>query len=442
MLKDKYLVGDRVIVNTAFGDTEYWGDRGTIDEGTDRNGWYLVRLDPPHVREHGALPLCEHELDKEEPLKVGDRVWCFPHQHFCGFEAEIAYIGKTDVAEVSGPSYPGIRLVRLNSMVKFDENHNQKRAYRRGKEIQFRSRGDDCDWTHISDPRWLPEYEYRIAPAKAPMPKPKKTRAPKDGAWLEHDGCPVSPVAPTTLVDVKVRRGDVLFSQPADIFDWSHLTGDSDMDIVKYRGCQVQTVKVNDFTPPAPGEYQYATSFGNNRMHDTSSGYEVPVFLGDGAKKLVDANPKGEFGRKKIPHSCVPQNVSALVAVGMSEGRNKYGRHNYRGIDIMASDYYDATRRHIDAYWEGENDDPDSQLPHVIKAICSLYVLADCIQRGNVIDDRPPASPKNWIKDANEDVARLLDKAKAAYDAGAPVPNHFTNEGLTMIEDSEDGPHD
>jgi hypothetical protein len=77
------------------------------------------------------------------------------------------------------------------------------------------------------------------------------------------------------------------------------------------------------------------------------------------------------------------------LALGMTEGACKYGAHNYRKMGVRASTYYDAAMRHLMAWWEGEDVDPDSGLSHVTKAMTSLTVLLDSIHMGNWSDDRP-----------------------------------------------------
>ena len=109
------------------------------------------------------------------------------------------------------------------------------------------------------------------------------------------------------------------------------------------------------------------------------------------------SNPKDRVGIRKPPVSPIPQTVIAEVGVGMMEGARKYGRHNYREIGVTASVYFDATRRHLDRWWEGEDTDPDSGLCHVTKAICSLVVLRDAMIQKKLTDDRPPKAPE-WHK--------------------------------------------
>jgi Domain of unknown function (DUF5664) len=75
---------------------------------------------------------------------------------------------------------------------------------------------------------------------------------------------------------------------------------------------------------------------------------------------------------------------------------------------VRASVYYDATKRHLDDWWEGEDIDPKSLLNHITKGISSLTVLRDAMIRGNWVDDRPPRSAPGWIDELN-DKAALID---------------------------------
>jgi Domain of unknown function (DUF5664)/Domain of unknown function (DUF4406) len=122
------------------------------------------------------------------------------------------------------------------------------------------------------------------------------------------------------------------------------------------------------------------------------------------------SNPKDELGIRRMPMSTVPAPVLAGVGVAMLEGALKYGRHNYRSIGVRASVYYDATMRHLMAWWEGEDLDPDSDISHITKAIASLVVLGDAELQGNLTDDRPPRSPANWYQKLNSRVTALLEK--------------------------------
>lgn len=132
-----------------------------------------------------------------------------------------------------------------------------------------------------------------------------------------------------------------------------------------------------------------------------------------------DSNPKDAVGIKKIPISTIPAEVLMEVGVGLLEGARKYGRHNYRTIGVRASVYYDAAMRHLMAWWEGEDDDPDSALNHITKALCTLIVLRDAMINEKWADDRPPKIdwPKHskYINEILDGLFRKYPNAKEPY---------------------------
>lgn len=122
-----------------------------------------------------------------------------------------------------------------------------------------------------------------------------------------------------------------------------------------------------------------------------------------------DTNPKDALGIKKVPVSTLPTPVVLEVGLAMMEGALKYGRHNYRAIGVRASVYYDAVvARHLAAWWEGEDIDPDSGLSHLSKAIAGLMILRDAQIRGKMNDDRPPAT-LGFIQELNKKAEKLLE---------------------------------
>lgn len=130
------------------------------------------------------------------------------------------------------------------------------------------------------------------------------------------------------------------------------------------------------------------------------------------------SNPKQANGIRKVPYHVIPSPVIAELGLSMLEGALKYGSHNYRAIGVRTSTYYDAALRHLNAFWEGEDIDPDSGLPHIVKAMACLTVLRDSQMYGNVVDDRPPSYPNGWQVPLNTAAGQLIDKypePKAAY---------------------------
>jgi hypothetical protein len=146
------------------------------------------------------------------------------------------------------------------------------------------------------------------------------------------------------------------------------------------------------------------------------SGVDIPEVSGrvdkraeEGMKLSCSPNPKDLVGIRKAPMSTVSAAVMAEVGVAMHEGALKYGRHNYRAVGVRSSVYYDGTMRHLMAWWEGEDIDPDSELSHITKAITSLVVLRDAMLQGKCTDDRPPRSAP-FYAELNKRAAALIDK--------------------------------
>jgi hypothetical protein len=130
-----------------------------------------------------------------------------------------------------------------------------------------------------------------------------------------------------------------------------------------------------------------------------------------------DTNPKDAVGSHKAPMSTVPAPVLLEVGLAMLEGSLKYGRHNYRAVGVRASVYYDATMRHLMAWWEGEDTDPDSGISHLTKAIASLVVLRDAMVRSEMSDDRPPGT-SGFVAELNKQAAKIIarvDEPKSPY---------------------------
>lgn len=132
------------------------------------------------------------------------------------------------------------------------------------------------------------------------------------------------------------------------------------------------------------------------------------------SSKTIDVkpnNPKDSFGVRKVSFSNLPAIVIAEMALGMTEGSPKYGRHNYRVVGVCASVYFDAALRHLFDWWEGQDIDPDSGLNHIVKGLTSLAVLRDGMLNGKLTDDRPPpVADSKWLSKFNRKTAEILDR--------------------------------
>lgn len=129
-----------------------------------------------------------------------------------------------------------------------------------------------------------------------------------------------------------------------------------------------------------------------------------------------DTNPKDSVGCAKAPLSVVPMGPLYEVGLGLFEGARKYGRHNWRAAGVRHSIYFDAAMRHLAAWWEGQDIDPDSGLHHVVKAIAGLLVLRDSMLCGNDVDDRPPVMNLDFDH-LNASAAEIIERYPDALPA-------------------------
>ncbi len=104
----------------------------------------------------------------------------------------------------------------------------------------------------------------------------------------------------------------------------------------------------------------------------------------------------------------------------MVEGDQKYGGYNYRDAGVMASIYYAAANRHLDKWYNGEDVDVKTGIPHLANAIACLAVLIDGIEVGRWTDDRPPVTNLTRLLD---DFEHRVGKLKEIFPRRA---NRFT----------------
>jgi hypothetical protein len=128
---------------------------------------------------------------------------------------------------------------------------------------------------------------------------------------------------------------------------------------------------------------------------------------------LKNTNPKDLIGSDKLPLHLFPETATIYGALALLDGALKYGRSNWRVAGVRASIYYDAVRRHLSKWFEGEDIDSDSGLPHLAHAIACIAILIDSYEANNLKDDRMyPIGYKKTIDKMTEHVKRLKEKHK------------------------------
>jgi hypothetical protein len=101
--------------------------------------------------------------------------------------------------------------------------------------------------------------------------------------------------------------------------------------------------------------------------------------------------PHDVSGRKddqdKPRTDLLPPGPLLAIAEILKFGADKYGDHNWRG-GFDWSRPYAAALRHLLAWWNGEDKDPESGKSHLAHAACNLVFLLTFEQEGVGTDNR------------------------------------------------------
>lgn len=84
-----------------------------------------------------------------------------------------------------------------------------------------------------------------------------------------------------------------------------------------------------------------------------------------------------KYDNGKAPIHLIPPEVLVSMAHVLSFGAAKYGENNWRQ-DVNNTSYgrtYSSLQRHLLSFWSGEDNDPESGLPHLDHAITQLMIL-------------------------------------------------------------------
>ena len=100
---------------------------------------------------------------------------------------------------------------------------------------------------------------------------------------------------------------------------------------------------------------------------------------------MTTEGAKGDGG--KFPLGLIPRYPLEQVAAVLGFGEVKYGRHNWRK-GILVQRNLNAALRHVVAYNEGEDLDPESGLSHLAHAICCLMFALETAKVRPDLDDR------------------------------------------------------
>jgi hypothetical protein len=95
-----------------------------------------------------------------------------------------------------------------------------------------------------------------------------------------------------------------------------------------------------------------------------------------------------KFDGDKLPLHLLPTDAMSAIAAVLGFGAAKYAPRNWEK-GLAWSRVYAALMRHMFAWWEGENADPETGYSHLWHAGCCIVFLIAFERRNTGADDRP-----------------------------------------------------
>lgn len=97
-----------------------------------------------------------------------------------------------------------------------------------------------------------------------------------------------------------------------------------------------------------------------------------------------------KYDNKKPPIALIPSEVIEDVSKVFGFGKNKYGYNNWRkdAKKFGWDRHYSSIQRHLNAFWKGEDLDPESGLHHLLHAISQTMMFYIITKEGKNMDNR------------------------------------------------------
>lgn len=106
-------------------------------------------------------------------------------------------------------------------------------------------------------------------------------------------------------------------------------------------------------------------------------------------EQLVNGFKK--FDQGKLNYSLLPTEALEQVVQVLQFGANKYGDNSWRsGFKVDWLRYMNAIQRHLEAWRSGEDQDPESKLPHLAHVAANCLFLIQYSIEGIGVDNRDP----------------------------------------------------
>lgn len=141
----------------------------------------------------------------------------------------------------------------------------------------------------------------------------------------------------------------------------------------------------------------------------------------------IPNDPKGAAGALKTPLHLIPASAMEETAKAHSLGAAKYGGYNWRNGTVCATTYIGAMLRHLNAWRDGENLDPESGITHLAHIAANCNILMDAAACGTLQDDRyrmpvqdnglrPKTKPESDPSYRELEIGELIQEGDEYYD--------------------------
>jgi hypothetical protein len=105
-----------------------------------------------------------------------------------------------------------------------------------------------------------------------------------------------------------------------------------------------------------------------------------PGYEGVSVKDLIKSSQNATTGGRKfdggkLQYSLLPPSALQATVEILTFGAEKYEPNNWKHVPNSKQRYFDAMQRHVWAWKNGEQDDPESGRNHLAHALCCLMFL-------------------------------------------------------------------
>lgn len=132
---------------------------------------------------------------------------------------------------------------------------------------------------------------------------------------------------------------------------------------------------------------QFPKDFWKSPPDTVSIPDETIKKINEMTKKVQQANEALKFDQDKLPLHLLSTEAMNQTAAVLKFGAQKYAEHNWRK-GFSWSRPLAAAMRHITAFNNGEDKDPESGLSHLAHAACCIMFLLEFEKTHPELDDR------------------------------------------------------